>query len=125
MTAGLFPNMKRRFLILLSLVFFVLSSSAQTVRPVKDDIGFCWNADAMNVLMDYLKKNEKESFRLDDVVAGISPHDDYLYASRVYFPLYPLIKTKEVVIFGVTHGTVRKEIGDPQNRLILDSYDAW
>ena len=113
-------------LVLLSLVIVShMSSSAQNIRPVRDDVGFCWNADAMKTLMEYLKKNEKETFNIPDVIAGISPHDDYLYASRVYFPLYPLIKTKEVVIFGVTHGTVRKEIGDPQNILILDSYDAW
>ena len=49
-----------------------------------------------------------------DLVAGISPHDDYLYAGRVYYPLFKNLRTREAVIFGVTHGTVRKEIGDPQ-----------
>ena len=32
----------------------------------------------------------------------------------------PVIKTKEVVVFGVTHGSVRREMNDPQNVLILD-----
>jgi AmmeMemoRadiSam system protein B len=43
----------------------------------------------------------------------------------VYYPLFKKLQTKEVVIFGVTHGTVRKEIGDPQNILILDEYSSW
>ena len=47
-------------------------------------------------------------------MAGISPHDDYLYAGRVYYPLFNKLRTREAVIFGVTHGAVRKEIGDPQ-----------
>ena len=35
------------------------------------------------------------------------------------FFIYKLIHTKEVVIFGVTHGTVRKEIGDLKGVLIF------
>jgi AmmeMemoRadiSam system protein B len=58
-------------------------------------------------------------------VAAISPHDDYLYAGRVYYPLFKILKTKEVVIFGVTHSTVRKEISGLQSTLILDEFEYW
>jgi AmmeMemoRadiSam system protein B len=58
-------------------------------------------------------------------VAGISPHDDYLYAGKVYYPLYNRIKAPEVVIFGVTHSTVRKALSDPHNKVIFDEYDYW
>ncbi|RJP61634.1 MAG: AmmeMemoRadiSam system protein B [Ignavibacteriales bacterium] len=75
--------------------------------------------------MKYLEKQETSDFSGDNLVAGISPHDDFLYAGRVYFPLFRMINTKEVVIFGLTHGTVRKEIGDPKDILILDEFDYW
>lgn len=99
---------------------------AQTVRPIRDDIGFCWKADEMNLLMNYLSGNNQiTDIGSNQLVAAISPHDDYLYAGNIYYTLYPLIKTKEVVIFGVTHGTVRKAMNDPKDVLIFDNYDDW
>lgn len=99
--------------------------AAQETRPVRDDVGFCWIPASMRELIDYLESQEKESFGAEGLVAAISPHDDYLYAGRVYYPLFRILKVKEVVIFGVTHGVVRKEINDPQNILILDEYKSW
>ncbi len=99
--------------------------AAQETRPVRDDVGFCWRPAGMRQLVDYLESQEKESFAAEGLVAAISPHDDYLYAGRVYYPLFRILKVKEVVIFGVTHGAVRKEINDPQNILILDEFKDW
>lgn len=109
-------------LVLLSFVVFLVG---EDVRPVRDDIGFCWQAEQVNRLMDYLGKNETEQFDLPGLVAGIAPHDDYLYAGRVDYPLFSRIKTREVVVFGVTHRTVRMSIGDPQNKVIFDNYPFW
>jgi AmmeMemoRadiSam system protein B len=112
------------------LAFFLIStmllsfSNAQDIRGIKDDIGYCWTFTQM----DRIFKSVCDSVTLvhgGRYIAGISPHDDYLYAARVYYPIFQRIKAKEVVIFGVTHGTVRKEIGDPQNVLILDAYSKW
>jgi len=104
---------------------FFFSLAGQEVRPVRDDIGFCWQLPQMKVLMNRLAAGERQDVSFSGLVAGISPHDDYLYAGRVYYPLFRNLRTKEAVIFGVTHGTVRKEIGDPQNILILDEYRSW
>jgi len=104
---------------------FFFSLTGQEVRPVRDDIGFCWQLPQMKVLMNRLAAGERQDVSSSGLVAGISPHDDYLYAGRVYYPLFRNLRTKEAVIFGVTHGTVRKEIGDPQNILILDEYRSW
>ncbi len=117
-------------LITILLLTFLLNnmSSAQenNVRPVRDNVGFCWQASEMDTLMQYLSENsETKTAENGLLIGGISPHDDFLYAGRVYYPLYPLIKAKEVVIFGVTHGTVRKAMNDPQNVLILDDYKYW
>ncbi|MEI6614292.1 MAG: AmmeMemoRadiSam system protein B [Chrysiogenales bacterium] len=96
----------------------------QDVRPVKDDIGYCWQRPQMQRLLNYLAASDRQAVSVRNLVAGIAPHDDYLYAGRIYYPLFKKLRTREVVIFGVTHGTVRKEIGDPQNILILDEYPA-
>jgi AmmeMemoRadiSam system protein B len=113
--------------VFLSIIFLISGIvMAQTVRPIRDNVGFCWKANEMNRLMSYLSKHDKitdiGSYKL---IAGISPHDDYLYAGNIYYTLYPHIKTKEVVIFGVTHGTVRKAMNDPRDVLIFDDYDEW
>jgi len=107
--------------------FFNIILSAQTIRPIRDSVGFCWNAAEMDSIISFLGKDAKDSpqFPNKNLVAAISPHDDYLYASRIYFPVYRLIKAKEIVVFGVTHGTVRRAMNDPKNVLILDNYDLW
>jgi AmmeMemoRadiSam system protein B len=110
------------------LLTFILSSFGlvypQEVRPVRDDVGYCWQSDRFDLFVKWLDENcPDEKFKSENLIAGISPHDDYLYAGKVYYPLYKLINAKEVVIFGVTHGTVRKEINDPKNILIFDEFE--
>jgi AmmeMemoRadiSam system protein B len=56
-------------------------------------------------------------------VAGlICPHDDYLYAGRVYRQLLPLVKAKTIVLAGVFHKYRRF---GAKNALVFDSYRAW
>lgn len=112
-------------IVLIIILSFALCLIGEDVRPVRDDVGFCWQKDQVNRLMDYLKTLETETVTLPRLVAGISPHDDYLYAGRIYYPLFSRVKTREVVIFGVTHSTVRKRIGDPREKLIFDRYSHW
>ncbi len=113
--------------LLLLLLVMSVSVSAQNIRPIRDTVGFCWRANEMDKVISFLSKasGKAKKFNAKGLVAAISPHDDYLYAGRVYYPLYPLIKAKEIVIFGVTHGTVRHAMNDPRNVLIFDSYDKW
>lgn len=114
--------MKKLLLTLLAGTFILCG---QEVRPVRDDVGFCWQRPQMKRLWDLLAAAERQDFPVRDLVAGISPHDDYLYAGRVYYPLFKKLRTREAVIFGVTHGAVRKEIGDPHHILLLDEYRSW
>ena len=102
-------------------------ANSQDVRPVRDDVGFCWSAAEMDAVINYLEKNSEADYDLQNknLIAGISPHDDYLYAGKIYFPLFKFLRTREVVVFGVTHGTVRKEMNDPRNVIILDEFDKW
>ncbi len=97
----------------------------ENVRTVRDSVGFCWDRTQMGRLMKYLGGIEKEKFSSEGLIGGISPHDDYLYAARVYFPLFRMIRTKEAVIFGVTHRSVRQEIGEIRDVIVLDTHPLW
>lgn len=114
-----------KFLLILLLISF--SVQGQSIREIRDSVGFCWNNNEMGAFINWLKNNKitDKKFESENLFAAISPHDDYLYAGRVYYPLYELIKAKEIIIFGVTHGTVRKTINDPRNILILDEFSYW
>jgi MEMO1 family protein len=110
----------------LLLAFSTTILNAQYTRPIKDTVGFAWSSIDMDRLMGYLNRNaEKGSFTSAGLIGGLSPHDDYLYAGKVYYPLYRNIQAREFVIIGVTHGTVRKAINDQQDVIIFDSYDLW
>jgi len=56
------------------------------------------------------------------VVAVMAPHDDYLYAGRVYRRVLPLITARTVVLVGVFHRYRRFGLRD---RLVFDDYRAW
>jgi MEMO1 family protein len=116
-----------KFCALFLLYVSIAHIEAQTleVRGIRDSVGFCWDAVQMLRLTDYLASVETLPPSDKPIIAAVSPHDDYLYAGRVYYPLFHSLRTREAVIFGVTHGTVRKEIGDPKGVLILESFDAW
>ncbi len=117
--------MKRQIIIVLVLIMNSVIIS-QTTRPIRDNAGYCWKANQFDKFIEWLDQDcVDDTFSSENLVAGISPHDDYLYAGKVYHPLYKLIHAKEVVIFGVTHGTVRKAMNDPRNVLILDEFNKW
>jgi AmmeMemoRadiSam system protein B len=116
-------SMKKAFC--LSLIVFAVMLAGQEVRPVRDDVGFCWQRPQMQRLMRLLASADGKNYPTRGMVAGISPHDDFLYAGKQYYPLFKNLRTKEAVIFGVTHAAPRKEINDPHGILILDEYRAW
>ncbi len=118
--------MKLMFFIIAALLFGSVNLNAQYTRPIKDTVGFAWSAVDMDRFIGYLNKNANdEGYPANGLVAGISPHDDYLYAGKVYYPLYKNIRAREFVIIGLTHGTVRKVIKDPADILILDNFQLW
>jgi AmmeMemoRadiSam system protein B len=56
------------------------------------------------------------------VAGAICPHDDYLYAGRVYRDLLPLVTARTVVLVGVFHKFRRYGAKDA---LVFDPYRAW
>lgn len=106
--------------------FITNTLNAQYTRPIRDTVGFAWTSVDMDRLMGYLNKNaDKGNFPQSGLIGGLSPHDDYLYAGKVFYPLYRNIQAREFVIIGVTHGTVRKALNDQQDIIVLDNFDLW
>ncbi len=117
--------MKKILVILLLLLPFA-EHYTQGKRDVRDKVGFCWDAGEMERFVNWLNQNSSDNINFKGrLIAAISVHDDYLYAGKVYHPLFKLIDAKEVVILGVTHSTVRKELGAFKNKLILENHNAW
>jgi len=56
------------------------------------------------------------------VAAVICPHDDYLYAGRVYRAILPLVTARTVVLVGVFH---RYRWFGARDVLVFDPYRAW
>ena len=56
------------------------------------------------------------------VAGAICPHDDYLYAGRVYREVLPLVTARAVVLVGVFHKYRRFGAKDA---LVFDPYRAW
>ncbi len=111
----------RRLIILFLVIFEAVS---QNLRPIRDDVGYCWNFNSMGKLIDYLQTIDSLNVE-SGFVAAISPHDDYLYAAPVYFPVMKNIKVDEIIIFGVTHSSVRKSLNNIRGKIILDDYSSW
>jgi AmmeMemoRadiSam system protein B len=55
-------------------------------------------------------------------LAGVCPHDDYVYAARLYALLLPHIRARTVLLFGVFH---RARLFGIRDRLVFDAYERW
>jgi AmmeMemoRadiSam system protein B len=96
------------------------------VRGQRDAVGFASTAVQMEKTWE-LSATPPVPERLGEApppgVAGvICPHDDYLYAGRVYRQVLPLVTAKTVILVGVFHGWRRFAAHDV---LVFDDYRAW
>ncbi|NOY60591.1 MAG: AmmeMemoRadiSam system protein B [Calditrichaeota bacterium] len=106
--------------------------STKTVRGLKDTVGFAISAAQMDLVVKLSREAEeknlaanKQKYQLTPgtrFIAGISPHDDYIYAGPVYVHLFPYIKAKRIVIFGVSHYARHWNV---ENTLIFDAFKDW
>lgn len=107
--------------------------TTMNVRPPKDLVGFTHTAEgiervvaqALEAERERLAENERALGLAPDTVftAGISPHDDYRYASRVFVHLYPQLRARHVVAIGVAHKAAL--FPEVEGKLVFDSFDAW
>ena len=97
-----------------------------TMRGQRDSIGFASRAVQMDAVWKLASTPPgPESFGPPPApgVAGvICPHDDYLYAGRVYQQVLPLVTARTIVLVGVFHRYRRFGAHD---RLVFDPYRTW
>ncbi len=96
------------------------------VRGQKDAVGFAstapqmaeaWSLSALGPAPDTLEKAPG-----GPVWGALCPHDDYLYAGRVYRAVLPLVKARHIIVLGVFHGW--RKFG-AKDALVFDPYRAW
>jgi AmmeMemoRadiSam system protein B len=96
------------------------------VRGQQDAVGFASKAEQMArvwELSNAAPQPESLGAAPAPGVAGvICPHDDYIYAARVYRQVLPLVTAKTIVLVGVFHKYRRFGAHDV---LVFDSYKAW
>ncbi len=100
--------------------------SSDQVRGQHDAVGFASTAEQMASLWQ-LAETPPAPERFGPVpppgvAAVICPHDDYLYAGRVYRSVLPLLTARTVVLVGVFHRYRRFGVRDV---LVFDPYRAW
>ena len=100
--------------------------SAGDLRGQQDVVGFASRADQMAKVWEWSgapPAPERLGPKPPAGVAGaICPHDDYLYAGRVYRELIPLVKARTVVLVGVFHRYRRYNV---RGVMVFDPYRAW
>src|SRR3954467_987050 len=102
-------------------------ASTADVRGQRDAVGYASTAEAMARVWELSAQGPMpEGFGrplpAPGVAGVIGPHDDYVYAGRVYRQLYPLVTAKTVIVVGVFHGYRRFEA---RGQLVFDDYRAW
>lgn len=102
------------------------AASSDEVRGQRDTVGYATTAEAMAKVWELSAQGPApESFGVKvspGVLGVVGPHDDYIYAARVYREVFPLVTAKTVVIVGVFHRYRKFEARD---QLVFDPYRAW
>jgi AmmeMemoRadiSam system protein B len=103
-------------------------ASTDALRGQQDGIGFAktaeqmkrvWEASLTPPAPEGLGTAPPEGAK---IAAIIAPHDDYVYAARVYRRVVPLVTAKTVVLVGVFHGW--RKFG-ARNQLVFDVSRPW
>lgn len=109
-----------------------MPSQGDRVRGQMDTVGFAVTEDQGIDVVDTAICLEHASLAEQDArlgmtdgegfIGGVCPHDDHLYASRIYVHLTDRITAPRVVLIGVFH---RAKSWDFRDRLVFDAFDAW
>lgn len=101
-----------------------LRSEGDLVRGQLDTVGFVVDADQARDVVETAVRLEggSEGLAGSPLAGGVCPHDDHLYAGRVYVHLTERIEAPRIVLIGVFHRARRFGITD---RVVFDSFEAW
>lgn len=100
--------------------------STDGLRGQQDGVGFALTAEQMAQVAAFSREGPPpEGFGCSPkgtVLGALCPHDDYLYASRMYRTALGPITAKTVIVLGVFHKWRAFSLKD---LLIFDPYPAW
>ena len=109
-----------------------LPSEGDLVRGQLDTVGFVVQQPAAEDVVAAAVRLEEDSLAEQDArlgmtpengfVGGVCPHDDHLYAGRVYVHLTERITAPRVLLIGVFH---KASLWDLKDRIVFDDFDAW
>jgi len=106
-----------------------LRSEGDLVRGQMDTVGFVVTADQAGDVVSRALADEGGGLVADrkrlagrQVVGVVCPHDDHLYASRVYVHATELVDAPHVLMIGVFHGARLWGLSDV---LVFDRFTAW
>lgn len=109
-----------------------LASEGDRLRGQMDTVGFAVDRSQAEEVVSTAVRLEERSLveqdlglgmrATDGFVGGICPHDDHLYAGRVYVHLTERITAPRVLLVGVFH---RARSWALENRIVFDRFDAW
>ncbi|UCE18775.1 MAG: AmmeMemoRadiSam system protein B [Gemmatimonadota bacterium] len=102
------------------------------VRGLADTVGYAHTraqieavvrmCDSLGSMAVEVRDEDRKADSQIPWTAGICPHDDYVYAARVYADIMRDTDARHVLVFGVAH---RARNFDLENKIIFDSFDAW
>lgn len=103
-----------------------------SVRSQVDTIGYAVTAEQMKRVVDESRKR-CEAYSGQDapatdpgfsgrLSAAVCPHDDYIYAGRLYHTVLPRVQAPRVFLFGVSHKARQYGVADT---LVFDDYYRW
>lgn len=101
-------------------------ASTNEVRGQRDAVGYAATREAMAKVWELSAQGPMPESFVADVEPGvpgvIGPHDDYIYAARVYRRIFPLVTARTVILVGVFH---RYRRFGARGQLVFDPYRAW
>jgi AmmeMemoRadiSam system protein B len=100
--------------------------SAADVRGQLDAVGYATTPEGMAKVWELSAGGPRPEplggHGRPGVIGALGPHDDYIYAARVYREIFPLVTARTVVIVGVFHRYRQLAMRDV---LVFDPYRAW
>jgi AmmeMemoRadiSam system protein B len=109
-----------------------LPSDGDVTRGQLDAVGFPVTAAQAEDVVARAREAEQEELAAQDArlgmaagdgfVGGVCPHDDHLYAGRVYVHLTERVTAPRVVLVGVFH---KARLWELEGKLVLDSFRSW
>ena len=107
-------------------------NSVTPVRRPVDTVGFArynWQLDSLITRIERYQGNRLAQALVDGDIhpetcwkVVITPHDDHAYAGFLYPALFPSLRAKTVIMFGVAHKARQLNL---ENIIVLGSHMAW